>query len=52
MTDNRLLDCDTKAKTEANFLRILALIDTVNEAAVALEERVAALEPDDETETT
>lgn len=37
MTDSRLLDCDTKAEVEANFLRILALIDALTERVEALE---------------
>lgn len=35
--DDRLLDCTTMANVEANFTRILALID-------ALEERLTAVE--------
>lgn len=44
MTDNRLLDCDTKAEIEADMIRLLALID-------ALTERVKALENPAETKS-
>ena len=52
--DERLIDADDEMKITEDFNRILTLLDNkikeLSDRCAALEERVTALEPEDETE--